>query len=167
MKNETHYITAQGKVRLEKDLLELETVKMSRLIDLMPNAAEGSDSAENSEMQNLQHDLDLMAVRIETLRNTLANVTIINPDVLTKTIQIGSTVLVQEGNEEPESYMIVGSAEADPAAGMISNVSPLGKTLLGKSAGETVSVQVGLEDPTLFLIIKIQPTQGGEHYATI
>lgn len=61
---------------------------------------------------------------------------------------------------------IVGSAEADPAAGMMSNLSPLGKMLLGKSAGETVSVQVGLEAPTLFRIVKIQPAQG-IHYATV
>ncbi len=167
MKNETHYITAQGKVRLEKELLELETVKLSRLTDLLQNAAQGGESAENSEMQHLQHERGLMAIRIETLRNTLANVTIIHPDVLTKSVHIGSTVLVQEGNEEPESYMIVGSAEADPAAGMISNVSPLGKILLGKSAGETVSIQVGLEGPTLFRIVKIQPTQGIYRHATI
>lgn len=167
MKNETRYITAQGKVRLEKDLRELETVKLNCLINLMPNAAPGGDSAENGEMQNLQHDRDLLEIRINTLRNTLANVTVINPAILTKAIHIGSTVLVQEGNEEPESYMIVGSAEANPATGMISNVSPLGKILLGKSAGETVSVQVGLEDPTLFRIVKIQPTQGIHHYATI
>ena len=155
MNNKTKYITKQGKARLENELLELETVKLPLLKELIPDASQGGASAENSEMQNLQNDCDLMAVRIKSLREALKNVTIIPPDVLTKIIHVGSTVLVQEGDEAPESYMIVGSAEADPAEGMISNYSPLGKLLLGKREGAVVCVKTPLAT-TSFRIIKIQ-----------
>ncbi len=166
MNNEPQYITAHGKMRLERDLVELETVKRDELDELVSEAANGSDSAENSEMQNLQHDRDLLTVRIETLRNTLENVTIIETDVVTDSVHIGSTVLIQEEDEEPESYMIVGSAEANPARGMISNVSPLGKLLLGKQAGDSVCVETHSET-TCFRILRIQKAKDKRHYAAI
>lgn len=166
MNNKTRYITEQGKARLESDLLELETIKLPLLLELVPDAAQGGASAENSEMQNLQNEREMMAIRINTLRDSLENVTIINTDVLTKSVHIGSTVLVQEKDEEMESYMIVGSAEADPAKGMISNLSPLGEMLLGKREGEDVCVKTALET-IFFRIIKIQSITAKRHYASI
>ena len=168
MKNEPRYITAQGKVRLEKDLLELETVTLVQLMDLVPDVSQGGHSAENGEMHSLLRDRELLEIRISALRESLENVTIIKPDKLTNTIHVGSTVLIQEGAEEPESYMIVGSAEANPDVGMISNISPLGNLLLGKHAGENICVKTG-SDTTFFHTVEIQPAKGkAKHrYATI
>lgn len=154
MNNKIKYITLEGKGRLERDLQELETVKLPFLVDLLSEAAQGGSSAENTEMQNLQYECDLIGLRIGNLREALKHVTIISFDRSIDSVHIGSTVSIQEENEEPESYMIVGSAEANPAVGMISNISPLGQLLLGKQVGDSVRVETTL-DTTHFQILNI------------
>ena len=82
--------------------------------------------------------------RIAELEDTLARATIIDEEAAraSDTIQLGSTVVLENGDGQEHTYQIVGTVEADPAAGKISRESPVGAALLGKRAGDTVEVQV-------------------------
>ena len=80
--------------------------------------------------------------RIAELEDTLARATIIDEEAAraSDTIQLGSTVVLENGDGQEHTYQIVGTVEADPAAGKISRESPVGAALLGKRAGDTVEV---------------------------
>ena len=82
--------------------------------------------------------------RIAELEDTLARATIIDEETAraSDTIQLGSTVVLENGDGQEHTYQIVGTVEADPAAGKISRESPVGAALLGKRAGDTVEVEV-------------------------
>ncbi|MCA9960548.1 MAG: GreA/GreB family elongation factor, partial [Anaerolineales bacterium] len=77
--------------------------------------------------------------RIKDLEDSLRRAKIIQEDVRTDKVRVGSTVtVVEEGYDEPETYHIVGAPEADPSKGFISNESPIGSALLGAKRGQTV-----------------------------
>jgi transcription elongation factor GreA len=79
--------------------------------------------------------------RIKELEILLANARLIEENTNGDVIQVGSRVTVKEENYDPEEYVIVGAAEADPRLGRISNESPLGKALLNHKAGDKVKVE--------------------------
>jgi transcription elongation factor GreA len=81
--------------------------------------------------------------RIAELEDTLARATIIDEEAAraSETIQLGSVVVIENGDGHEHTYQIVGTVEADPAAGKISRESPVGAALLGKRAGDTVEVE--------------------------
>ncbi len=135
----------------------LEKVKLPALVDLMQETSKGSDALDNTELQALQNDHHLMSIRINTLRDALVGALLIEPNGLGDVVQLGSTVTVQEHGEESEAYQIVGSAEADPEAGLISNVSPLGQALIGRKTGDTITLETdgGI---IVYRLICIQPT---------
>src|SRR5438309_24851 len=118
-------------------LAEEDAVESARV----PAGVEFGDSTETSELEQAKTDQAFLEGRILTLEQMVKNAQIIDEKAKHETVEIGSHVIVEaEGSKE--QYVIVGSAEAAPAEGRISNESPVGKALMGHRAGETVRLVV-------------------------
>ena len=117
------------------------------LLDVVGDAKEHGDLSENAEYEDAKNEQAFVEGRIQTLEALIKNATIIDEHHSTDHVQIGSTVKVESDDGE-ESFTIVGSTEAKPAEGRISNESPVGRALLGKKKGEKVVVRVPAGDFT-------------------
>ena len=103
---------------------------------------EGGDLSENAEYEDAKNEQAFVEGRILTIETILAHAVLIEAKGPSNEIRLGSKVtIVEVGTTEKDHYVIVGSAEADPASGRISNESPLGKTLLGHKTHDEVMVQ--------------------------
>ncbi|HIX43862.1 transcription elongation factor GreA [Kurthia sp. 3B1D] len=134
-------MTAEGKAKLEKELEDLITVKRPEVVERIKIARGYGDLSENSEYDAAKDEQGFVEGRIKLVETMIRNAVIIEEtadgsDVCT----IGRTVTFQEEDDEPETYQIVGSAEADPFEGRISNDSPIAKGLIGHKVGETVKI---------------------------
>lgn len=137
-------LTVKGLKKLEDELGHLKSVKRREVAERIKQAIEFGDISENSEYEDAKNEQAFIEGRILTLEKMLRNAKIIDDENLgTELVSIGSTVLLKdlEHGEEVE-YTIVGSVEADPEANKISNVSPVGKAILGQSKGSVVEVSV-------------------------
>ncbi len=136
-------MTAAGKERLEKELEQLKSVKRKEVVERIKIARSFGDLSENSEYDSAKEEQSFVEGRITTLENMVRNAKIIKDDELnTDMVTIGKTVtFVELPNGDEETYTIVGSAEADPFEGKISNDSPIAKSLLGHKVGHEVTVQ--------------------------
>ncbi len=131
----------EGKAKLEKELDELKTVKRKEVAEKIKVALSFGDLSENSEYDEAKNDQAILEARIATIENTLKSARIIDDsEIDTETVSIGVTVKLSVGGMEV-SYKIVPTNDADPANGMISNESPVGAALVGKTIGDTVSVE--------------------------
>ncbi|MGD6818195.1 transcription elongation factor GreA [Metabacillus sp. 84] len=136
-------MTKEGKEKLEQELEYMKTVRRKEVVERIKIARSFGDLSENSEYDSAKEEQAFVEGRITTLENMIRNAKIIVEDTSnTNVVALGKTVTFQElpkGDEE--SYTIVGSAEADPFEGKISNDSPIAKSLIGKQVGDEVSVQ--------------------------
>lgn len=138
------FLTEDGLRRLEDELDDLKTVKRKEIAEKIKQALSFGDISENSEYDQAKNEQAQLEDRIAKLEMMLRNAKIIDEDdISTDMVGIGSKVLVKdlEFDEEME-YTIVGSAEADPYNGRISNESPVGSALLGHKSGDIVDVVV-------------------------
>ncbi|QQY79468.1 transcription elongation factor GreA [Keratinibaculum paraultunense] len=138
------FLTVEGLKKLEKELDKLKTVKRKEVAEKIKQALAFGDISENSEYDQAKNEQAQLEERIAKLEMILRNAKLIDDeDISTDVVSIGSKVVVKdlEYNEEME-YTIVGSAEANPYEGKISNESPVGKALLGKKKEEIVEVRV-------------------------
>jgi transcription elongation factor GreA len=138
----TTFLTKEGYQKLADELEFLRDKKRTEVAQRLHEAMEGGELIENAEYEAAKNEQAFVEGRIQELEMILASARIIeeinkNP----ATIEVGDTVVVKEGNASPEEYTIVGAAEADPRKGRISNESPLGKALLNKGVGDTVTVE--------------------------
>lgn len=138
------FLTANGLVKLEKELDELKSVKRREIADRIKQALAFGDISENSEYDQAKNEQAQLEERIAKVENMLRNAILIDEnDIKTDIVGIGSKVLIYDKDYDEEmELVIVGSAEADPSKGRISNESPVGSALLGHKAGEVVSVLV-------------------------
>lgn len=136
-------MTLAGKEKLEQELEHLKTVKRKEVVERIKIARSFGDLSENSEYDSAKEEQAFVEGRITTIENMIRNARIIEEDELAgDVVSLGSSVtFVELPDGEEESYSIVGSAEADPFEGKISNDSPIAKSLLGKKVGDEVSVQ--------------------------
>lgn len=137
-------LTAAGLQKLEEELEQLKTVKRREVAQRIKEAISYGDLSENSEYEEAKNEQAFIEGRIITLEKMLRNARVISGDVLDSgVVSVGSTVKVKdlEFNEEME-FTIVGSAESDPMENKISNESPVGLALLGKTKGSIVDVNV-------------------------
>ncbi|MPQ24418.1 transcription elongation factor GreA [Bacillus paralicheniformis] len=136
-------MTETGKKKLEEELEYLKTVKRKEVVERIKVARSFGDLSENSEYDSAKEEQAFVEGRITTLDNMIRNAKIIEDDGANSDIVgLGKTVTFKElPDGEEESYTIVGSAEADPFEGKISNDSPIAKSLLGKQVGDEVTVQ--------------------------
>jgi len=137
-------LTPEGLRKLEEELEFLKSVKRKEIAERIKQAKEFGDLMENSEYEDAKNEQAFTEGRILTLEGMLRNAKVINNhDVRSDMVTVGSTVRLVDGSSGEElTYTIVGSAEADPRHDRISNESPVGRALLGKRKGQTVTVQV-------------------------
>jgi len=151
---EAHFLTPEGKERLEQELVFLQQVRRPEVAEHIRIAREDGDLSENAGYDAAKEEQAHVEGRILTLEGILKNAQIIQNNGHSTTVVVGSSVTVQEEGQAPETFHIVGSAEVDPLNGRISNRSPLGQALLGKSAGDNVQVNTP-NGVTVFALIKV------------
>ena len=137
-------MTYEGVKKLEEELEYLKTVKRKEITEKIKVALGYGDLSENSEYDEAKNDQAFTEGRIIQLENMLKNAVVVDESEIPKDkVSVGSIVKVMdyEFDEEVE-YTIVGSAEADPMNFRISNESPVGSALLGKSIGDVIDVTV-------------------------
>ncbi|MGZ6339212.1 MAG: transcription elongation factor GreA [Candidatus Limnocylindrales bacterium] len=141
MNNKPTYISEEGLAKLRGELEEMVNVRRAEVAARIHDAKEHGDLAENAEYEDAKNEQAFVEGRIQTLEALIKNATVIDSNHSTDHVQIGSTVDV-DGTDGAERFMIVGSAEANPSDGKISNESPVGRALLGKKKGDKVLVNV-------------------------
>ncbi len=150
------FLTPDGRRKLEEELDYLRTIKRPEIARRIQAAKAEGDISENAGYDEAKNQQAFLEGRILTIENMLKNARMIEEEVgPSDQVRLGSRVTIKEGRESPETFRIVGSAEADPGKGLISNESPLGRALLGRTVGD--QVQVRTPDGVLqFNIIEIQ-----------
>ena len=137
-------LTQEGYQKLEDELETLKTVRRREVAERIKVAISFGDISENSEYDEAKNEQAQMEERILKLESMIRRAVIIDESKIdSNVVTIGSIVKVNDVEfEEEGEYVIVGSAEADPYEGKISNESPVGKALLGRTIGDVVEVQV-------------------------
>lgn len=138
----SYYMTQEGKEKLDEELHFLKTERRPEVVERIKIARDFGDLSENSEYDSAKEEQAFVETRIAQVEKMIRHSVIIendneNPHI----VSLGNTVTFKElpqGDEE--TYTIVGSAEADPFEGRISNDSPMAKSLIGHEKGEEVTV---------------------------
>lgn len=137
----TFPMTLEGKKKLEEELEDLKTNKRAEVIKRIKIARSFGDLSENSEYESAKDEQSFVEGRIKEIDNMLNHAEIIdNENVDADEVSVGKSVTFQEDDDDPETYQIVGAAEADPLNGKISNESPIAQGLVGHKKGEKVTV---------------------------
>lgn len=154
---EKHYLTPEGKKQLEEKLQLYKTVKRPEVVKRIGIAREFGDLSENSEYDAAKDEQAQIEAEIAEMESMLLNAEVIDKKKLNgDVISIGCKVkLYDEDFDEEVVYKITGSSESDPRKGIISNLSPVGKALIGHKKGEKVTVQTP-GGSTTYEIISIQ-----------
>lgn len=136
----TTYISKDGLTKLQEELHTLKNVRRREIADRIQQAKELGDLSENAEYAEAKNDQAFIEGRILEIETLVRNAVVIDEQHKKGNgITVGSRVNLEK-NGEKLTYTIVGSSEADPAGGKISNESAIGKGLLGKKAGERLVV---------------------------
>lgn len=130
-------ITADGKAELEKELLELKEQR-SEIAEKIAAARDYGDLSENAEYDAAREEQGIVESRVAEIEDILQNFELIKPKK-GGSVHVGSTVELKNGKSM--TYQVVGSVEADPLEGKISNESPIGSALMGKKAGDKVTIE--------------------------
>ncbi|WP_099203707.1 transcription elongation factor GreA [Miniphocaeibacter massiliensis] len=136
-------LTKEGYKKLEDELDFLKTIRRKEVADKIKVARGFGDLSENAEYDEAKNEQAQVEDRILVLEHMLINAKIIEEsNIKTDVVVAGCTIILKDLEEDiEEEYTIVGSAEADPFNGKISNESPVGKACLGRKKGEKVTVQ--------------------------
>jgi transcription elongation factor GreA len=141
MANQATYLTADGLKKLEAELQYLRTVRRKDVAQRLHEAMEGGELIDNAEYEAAKNEQAFIEGRIIELDHILASAKLIQPSQAGDVVTIGSTVVVKQNGGKPETFTIVGAAEANPKEGLISNESPLGQALLNNKVGDEVEVE--------------------------
>ena len=142
MTDKPAYLTRDGLARLEAELEELTTHGRKDIADRINAAKELGDISESGEYEDAKNQQALLEGRIREIKSLLSRAQLINEENgQGNEVHVGSRVTVRiDGEDDEETWTIVGSTEADPRQGKISNESPFGAALLGKRPRQKVSV---------------------------
>ncbi|MDD4089909.1 MAG: transcription elongation factor GreA [Tissierellia bacterium] len=156
MKSNETLITIEGLEELKSELEELKLVKRKEISEKIKAALAFGDISENAEYDEAKNEQAIVEARIAKLEIMIKNAKVIKTTKKNGVINIGSKVKIKdlEFDEEME-YTIVGSAEADPFKGRISNVSPLGEALIGKKIGQIIEVDSPAGDKIKYEILTV------------
>ena len=135
-------LTAEGRQKLIDELEYLEGDKRAEVGERIRVAREFGDISENSEYDDAKNEQAMLEHRINQLQEKLHRARVVKTsEIGTDRVQLGTTVTLKDlEDEEVCSYQLVGSAEADPIAGRVSNESPLGQSIIGHKPGDVVMV---------------------------
>jgi transcription elongation factor GreA len=145
MNNKPAYLSKEGLEQIRQELDQLVNVRRSEIAARIHEAKEHGDITENAEYEDAKNEQAFVEGRIQALSALVKNAVVITENHSATHVQIGSTVTIQS-KDGKESFTIVGSAEAAPADGRISNESPVGRALLGRKKGDEVTVSVPAGD---------------------
>ena len=148
------FLTEEGRTRLMAELEELKTVVRPEIIRRIHDAKESGELSEGSDPDQVKSDQAFTEGRIMMLERLLRDAVVISKRS-SGIAGIGSTVEVRDPSETVREFTIVGTEEIDVASGKISNESPLGRALVGRNVGETVTVETPSGDQT-YQILEIQ-----------
>jgi len=142
---ETTGLTAEGEARLRAELAELTDVRRPEVIARIRTAKEHGDLKENSEYHAAREEQSFLEGRIQAIEARLRTAVIVDAPVAGSRVGLGSVVTVDDDGET-YSYTIVGTDESDPAKGRISSSSPVGRALVGRDAGDVVTIRTPAGD---------------------
>ncbi|RJQ14054.1 transcription elongation factor GreA [Candidatus Parcubacteria bacterium] len=140
MQENAEYISADKLKELKNELEILKSSKRQEISQRIEEAKKLGDLSENAEYMEAREAQDQNERRIYELEDLVKRAVVIQKSKPTGKVQIGSTIKVKSGSET-KTYHIVGSEDADPLQGKISNESPIGKALLGKKVGDVVEIK--------------------------
>ena len=140
MATKTHLLTREGMEKLKKELELLTGQRRREVIERIQEAVAHGDLSENADYAQAKEEQSFIEGRIMELEEILKNAEIIESNGSRNIVSVGSTVKVKVNGEE-RSYTIVGSNEANPAAGRISNESLVGQKLIGAKPGDKVMIE--------------------------
>jgi len=142
MQDKKNVLTYTGLKELEDELQDLKVVKRKDVAEKIKEARGLGDLSENAEYDAAKNEQAEIEARIVYLEKMLRNAEVIDEDkISTDVVNLGCCVKILDVEFDSEvEYLIVGSAEADPSKGKISNESPLGMALLGRKTGDTIDV---------------------------
>lgn len=134
-------LTQKGVDELKAELEELKTVKLPAVIDRVAKAREYGDLSENAEYHSARDEQQLVETRIDEIVEILAKAKTVKNTSGTSKVGMGSKVELQQGKSKAFTVEVVGEFEAKPGESTISSVSPIGKAIMGKKKGDTVTVK--------------------------
>ena len=136
------FLTQEGKAKLESELATLVNEKRPEIAEQIRQAKEAGDISENAAFEDAKHQQGMIEGRIQELEYMLKHAQMIDEGAhaASEGVQMGCKVTVLDADGREQRYFLVGSAEAKPGEGRISNESPLGKALLGHRIGDAVEV---------------------------
>lgn len=152
MKKQFH-LTKEGKAELEAELKLLVDNRAKVAEDIAVARSQG-DLAENAEYHAAKDEQGRQELRIEEIEHILQNADIIKAPKDDNTVRLGSTVKLKSEEGKTKEFQIVGTVEADPLNGKISDESPIGQALLGQKEGASVEIQTPA-DTTTYKIVDI------------
>lgn len=140
--NEQKTLTTEGYKKMEERLKYLKTIKRKEIAENIRTARSFGDLSENSEYDEAKNEQGMIEQEILELEETLKRTVVVDESELSlDTVSVGLKVKILDVEYDEElEYRIVGSSESDPEKGMISDESPVGRELIGKKVGETVSI---------------------------
>jgi transcription elongation factor GreA len=153
MNNKPVYLTAEGLEKLKAELNHLITEERPRVAQRIHDAKLDGDITENAEYEDAKQEQSFLEGRIATLEAQLKNAQVIESGGNGDRVGIGSKVVIK-GAEGEETFTIVGSAEASPRDGRISNESPVGAALMGRKKGDKVVVQAPA-GPMTYTVVRV------------
>lgn len=144
MENESKLLTAEGYKQLQDELEYLKVTARKDIAEKIKEARAQGDLSENAEYDAAKDEQRDIEARIEEIELILKHAVVVKEDANDDHINLGSTVTILDLEEDEEmTYQIVGSSEANSLKGKISNESPVGKALMGREVGDTVTVETG------------------------
>lgn len=152
MKKQYH-LTAEGLAELKAEL-EALTAKRSEIAEEIASARSQGDLAENAEYHAAKEEQGRNEIRIEEIEHILHNAEVIATPKDDNKVRLGSTVKLKHESGQTKQFQVVGTVEADPLNGKISDESPIGKALIGKKEGEEVEIVTPV-DTTTYVIADI------------
>ena len=139
--SQPNYLTPEGQAKLNAELEDLKGPRREELSKRLRSAIQMGDLSENADYHKAKEDQGFLEGRIQELEAILRNSIIIEKTVSKGLVTIGSTITIQESDFEPETYHLVGAAEADPQHGKISHESPIGRALMDKKVGDIAEAE--------------------------
>ena len=150
------FLTPQGLKQFQEEMENLKGVRRIEVAKRIRRASENGGNVDNAEYDEAKSQQAFVEGRIRELESILANAVVAAHDKKGGIVDIGSSVTVENSNGRKQSYKLVGSAEASPLEGKISNESPVGQALLGHKVGDEVEVETPAKKLVKFTITRIR-----------
>ena len=150
------FLTSEGLANLEVELDHLRSIRRQEVAQRIQKAKELGGTVDNAEYDEAKNEQAFVEGRVLTLENMINSVVLIPDDrTPSESVELGSVVTLVDRQGKTQKYVIVGSTEADPSKGKISNESPVGSAVLGRKVGEETEVATPAGN-VKFSVVKIE-----------